>query len=291
MKIPTFWARQTVDGMVAYGWSFNSQEEAEENARAHAREIATRYVAGTLADRGKMYYANRPVREPIMREFRDAKGDVDAILTRNVYGALVLNTAKALFVDVDFPAPPKPPILDVGTWVNRLKSLFAPKSMIPRMPESQPLDPVHSILTRATEWQISHPGWHWRIYRTKAGIRLLATHALFEPGSKPVDEVFAAMGADPLYRKLCSSQQCFRARLTPKPWRCGYIAPGIRWPFAGAAQEATYAEWENGYLEKCKEWATCDLLQAGSDEIHPELSELVKFHDAASRVGSNLPLA
>jgi hypothetical protein len=104
MKIPTFWARQTVDGMVAYGWSFNSQQEAEENARANAREIASRYVAGALPDRGKMYYANRPVREPIMREFQGPNGEVDAILTRNVYGALVLNAAKALFVDVDYEA-------------------------------------------------------------------------------------------------------------------------------------------------------------------------------------------
>src|SRR5688572_16069039 len=103
MKIPRHWARRVVDGTAAFGWSFSNAAEAEAMANDRAREIAARLAAGTLHERGNNYYADRPVREPIMREFRDTAGEISALITRNVYGALVLNAARALFVDVDFP--------------------------------------------------------------------------------------------------------------------------------------------------------------------------------------------
>jgi hypothetical protein len=76
-------------------------------------------------------------------------------------------------------------------------------------------------MTKIENWSRNHPEWGWRIYRTRAGLRLLATQGLVEADSDVADGVFEALGADPLYRKLCKTQKCFRARLTPKPWRCG----------------------------------------------------------------------
>ncbi len=66
-----------------------------------------------------------------------------------------------------------------------------------------------------------HPDWGWRIYRTKAGFRLLATHRPVFPSEPLAEEAFQEFKADILYRKLCVNQKCFRARLTPKSWRCG----------------------------------------------------------------------
>jgi hypothetical protein len=297
MKIPRYWARRVVDGVAAFGWSFSNGGEAEAMAQDRAREIAARLAAGTLHDRGKSYYADRPVREPIMREFRDSAGDISALVTRNVYGALVLNAARALFVDVDFPAPAataaaKAPDSAPGGCLSLLASLFpllAPRST-PTPPTPPAVDPLQPILAKAHSWTAANPGWQWRIYRTKAGVRLLATHALFSAGDPQVQQVFEALGADPLYRKLCANQQCFRARLTPKPWRCGYHAPQKRWPFASADAEAEYNNWERQYLQRCGEWGTCELLE-DHGTAHPGLAPLVEFHDAATRVGSGLPLA
>ena len=274
-------------------------------AHERAREIAARLAAGTLHDRGKSYYADRPVREPIMREFHDSTGEISALVTRNLYGALVLNAARALFVDVDFPEPanaagdtaagkgsadsaPRGGCLSLLAW---LLPLLAPRSTTSPGSTTPPAaDPLQPILAKAHAWTAANPGWQWRIYRTKAGVRLLATHALFSPGDPQVQQVFEALGADPLYRKLCANQQCFRARLTPKPWRCGYHAPPKRWPFPNADAESEYNHWEKQYLQRCGEWGTCELLE-DHGPAHPELAPLVEFHDAATRISSNLPLA
>jgi hypothetical protein len=300
MKIPRYWARRVIDGVAAFGWSFSNDAEAEAMAQDRARDIAARLAAGTLRDRGKSYYADRPVREPIMREFRDSAGELSALITRNAYGALVLNAARALFVDVDFPehsAGGKAGDAHGGRGgcLALLASLFgsrpaAQRRTAPPPPGPPPTDPLQPILERARAWTNGNPGWQWRIYRTKAGVRLLATHALFMPGDPQVQTVFEALGADPLYRKLCANQQCFRARLTPKPWRCGYRAPQTRWPFLNARAEAEYNDWEQEYLQHCGEWSTCELIE-DHGPAHAELAPLVEFHDAATRVGSGLPLA
>ena len=284
MNIPPFWVRETVDGAIAFGWSFQSRAEASELAKSRARDLAARIAAGAIRDAKQHYYTDRPVREPILKEFRDEHGNVSALLTRNSYGTLVLNTARALFIDVDFPPPPKPKPTGL---MKVIAGLFGTREPEP----TGPADPLPEILARADTWARAHAPWQWRIYRTKAGVRLLATHGPCDISSSVVQQAFDALGADPLYRKLCEVQQCYRARLTPKPWRCDYWSPPHRWPYSNVDQELAYRAWEDDYVDCCKEWATCELVSAGTDAIHPQLVELVSFHDAATRVGSGLPLA
>lgn len=284
MKIPPFWARATDGEATAFGWSFLHPQEAEEHARKRARQTAERIAAGTLRDAKNRYYADRPLKEPILKELRSADGSIAALLTRNAPGCLVLNAAKALFVDVDFPPAPKP--LETGGFLALIGRLFGKPA--PKPPAV--VDPMDAILRRAKEWMANHPGWQWRVYRTKAGARLLATHALFDTTSPETEQVFGWLGADPLYRKLCTVQQCFRARLTPKPWRCDYPDSPSAWPFADDAAQDRHVKWEAGYLERCQTHATCELVEAGGDS-HPDLQEMITLHDATTRVGSGLPLA
>ena len=107
------------------------------------------------------------------------------------------------------------------------------------------------------------------------------------------DDIFQALGADPLYRKLCKTQKCYRARLTPKPWRCEFGAgKPPRWPYANARAEKRFQKWEAEYQTASAGWATCTLVrQIGNSMIHPDVQHIVKLHDDATRVGSNLPLA
>jgi hypothetical protein len=286
MKIPPFWVRETVNGAIAFGWSFHSRAEASELAKARAREIAARIAAGTIRDAKQGYYTDRPVREPILKEFRDEHGNINALLTRNSYGTLVLNTSRALFIDVDFPPPPKAKPTGL---MKVISSLFGSREPEPAAPA--PGDPMEAILAKAEAWANAHAPWQWRIYRTKAGVRLLATHGPCDVSAPIVQQAFDALGSDPLYRKLCEVQQCYRARLTPKPWRCDYWAPAERWPFSSVEQELAYRAWEDDYIDCCKEWATCALVSTTSDNVHPELAEIVSFHDAATKATSGLPLA
>jgi hypothetical protein len=248
-------------------------------AREAARRIAQRFAAGA-EPLGRYAYSDRPLREPVLRELRGSAGDVAAVITRNSYGCLVLNTARVMFVDVDLPEPKRPA---AGGW---LKKLFGGA-------EPPPVDDAEGrTLAQAEAWAQANPGWGWRIYRTRAGLRLLATHALFEPDSDPTLAVFDAMGTDPLYRRLCQVQRCFRARLTPKPWRCGVGVPPVRWPWPDARAEASFQQWEARYRTACRDRATCELVTAlGSDQIDPEVQLVLGVHDEATLAGSRQSLA
>jgi hypothetical protein len=283
MNIPPFWSRVKRHGVTATGWSFTSAAEAEKHAGENCIKIAHQLEAGGFDARGKHYYADHPVREPIIREFRDADGKPAAVVTRNGYGCCVLNAARLLFVDVDSPeASAASPLTK---FVGRLFGRSAPPPSDPGAVEAEALANAEASARR-------HAPWLWRVYRTKAGLRFLAAHAAFDLDSSVVRKVFDALGADPLYRNLCTLQKCFRARLTPKPWRCGYTAAQMAWPFLDADAEARFKKWETGYADRCRGFRTCELLTTiGSASPSPALRELIAFHDETTQVTANLPLA
>jgi hypothetical protein len=278
MHFPKHWSRGSHRGFSCWRWSDTSQEEAASLAGEAARQLAARFESGEELGRG-YGYPDRPMREPVLRELKLPGGELTAVITRNSYGCLVLNTTGGLFVDVDLPERPA----SGNGWIKRLFGKPAPR----------PADgPETRVLDQARAWTQSHPGWGWRIYRTRAGLRLLATHAVMAPDAALTDEVFEALGADPLYRRLCRTQRCFRARLTPKPWRCGCPKPPVRWPWSDAAEEARFNGWERDYLKAAERHATCQLITTvGNPDWHPALDNLIAMHDAATNVPSKLTLA
>jgi hypothetical protein len=279
MNFPKYWARGQSGNFLAWRWSSLSLADAQALAGEAARQLAERFASGNFADAHQgMYYPNRPFREQVLQEFKDASGAISAVVTRNSYGCLVLNTARVMFVDIDLPEP-KP----AGGF---LQSLFGkPKPVAPtNVPEAE--------LAKIESWTRSHPEWGWRVYRTRAGLRLLATQGLVEAGSSSSDNVLLELGSDPLYQKLCKSQKCFRARLTPKPWRCGIQAKPERWPWLDAKAETKFQKWEKLYQSYAFNWATCQLIrQIGNPTVHTEIQLIIKLHDDATRVASSLPLA
>jgi hypothetical protein len=278
MNFPPFWAKAGHGEFSCWRWSHRSLAEAQSLAADAARQLAARF-AGSRHELSRYAYADRPLREPVLREFKDGNGEASAVITRNSYGCLVLNTARVMFVDVDLPEAQRVP----GGF---LKKLFG---------KAEPAGPgadEQRVLAQAEAWAQAHAGWGWRVYRTRAGLRLLATHTLFAPDSTETEPVFDALGADPLYRRLCKTQKCFRARLTPKPWRCGIQDRPARWPFADAKAEGSFTEWEKRYLARCGDWATCELVRTvGNATISAEVRTVVSVHDEATRATSKLALA
>jgi hypothetical protein len=104
MIFPRFWAKGSHSGFVRWGWSDSSLAEAAALAQEGARKVAEGFAAVGRPDR-RYGYADRPLREPVLRELRTSEGELAAVVTRNSYGCLVLNTVRVMFVDVDLPEP------------------------------------------------------------------------------------------------------------------------------------------------------------------------------------------
>ena len=105
MNFPPFWARGASGDFSCWRWSSNSVAEAQSLANEAAQQLAERFAHGDFPPKHGGYYPNRPFREPVLQEIKNDAGETAAVVTRNSYGCLVLNTARVMFVDVDLPEP------------------------------------------------------------------------------------------------------------------------------------------------------------------------------------------
>ena len=208
---------------------------------------------------------------------KTATGEVAAVVTRNSYGCLVLNTARVMFVDVDLPEPKRPGLF---------QRLFGKPQVTP------PGNPQNDAIAKAELWARNHSDWGWRIYRTRAGLRLLATHALFDPETAAANGVFDALGADPLYRRLCQTQKCFRARLTPKYWRCAATdrrrAGRLRMK---KPKNASINGRRNTTNSPRHSPPASSSGKIGNADVHPDVQLILGVHDETTRAESKLELA
>ena len=253
-------------------WKYSNQSQADAQKRANERvfEIHKKFRReGKPPD--SYSYTDQMLREPIIKEVHNA------VISRNSYGCLILNTTDVMFVDIDFPE-----VKALGI-IERFKRLF--KDVPKRNFEAE-------IINHVEDWTSQHIGWGWRIYRTFAGVRLIATNDCFVPESTHVQDIFHGLGADPRYRVLCKVQKCFRARLTPKPWRCDVRRLEQRWPWTSEKEIKDFNSWDLDYQEEAKNFATCRLVKVmGNTTVHLAVLPIIELHDQLCRVGTNLPLA
>ncbi|HEY1066563.1 MAG TPA: hypothetical protein VGE52_10655, partial [Pirellulales bacterium] len=148
---------------------------------------------------------------------------------------------------------------------------------------------------RIAEFLEARREWNLRLYRTPAGLRVLVTHKTFAPDDPAVAECFAALGADPLYVRMCLNQHCFRARVSPKPWRIGvsdHIPPGRgTWPIRPEIAEDR-ADWVEKYEAEATRFAACRFLEStGSGVVHHQVRWVQELHDDLCYATSGLPIA
>ncbi|MFK7817713.1 MAG: hypothetical protein AB8G99_03255 [Planctomycetaceae bacterium] len=289
MHVPRIWKREYIEDTDAHGnvlsafgwgWSDSSEEEARSRASATARRVMDWLIGGNEVDDPHHYgYDERLPREEIVREFVDAAGTTYSFITRNSYGSLVLNARDLVFIDVDLPDAPKP------KPVSLLARLFGKKPSLPSDPSQVILDEI-----RATARL--HDDLGFRIYRTANGFRVAISNQLLTADSPRVQQLLSEFGADLLYVRMCKNQQCFRARLTPKAWRCGAGMPPGRYPFGSSSDEAEYRTWESQYTQTVSPYSVCQLVESiGPAEVHPELDGLIKLHDELTKCRDQHPLA
>ncbi len=287
MQVPRYWSKATAEETSAQGrkvrftcWRSSniSQDDACQSALAAARRVVDAMLHGRKRDR--YAYGASPLREEVTNRVTDDQGQLVAVVVRNLYGSLVLNVERVMFVDIDFPEAP------AGAGPGFFARLFGRAQ-----PAAEP-SAEQKALASVEQFVAAHPGWNMRLYRTFAGLRGLVTHDLFDPASQTSLEILQRLGCDPLYVRLCKAQECFRARLTPKPWRCGHYANTLRYPIEDPGAARQFEQWKAKYEDGQRSFATCRFLSTvGSGVIHPEVARIVELHDFVTRCNEPLALA
>jgi hypothetical protein len=220
---------------------------------------------------GDEYYGSRDEPEEEVDRVPSSR-QIDTLVTRNHYGCLVLNAAHALFIDVDVSTPP-------AIIRNQKHRHNGPSAW------SRVLDDLRIVLA-------SEADQGFRIYRTAGGFRILATTHEFEPGSPQSTCLMNAVGADAAFVDLCRIQNSFRARLTPKPWRCGSRRPPNSFPRHTPIEASRFKKWLTNYDAACRQHATCRYIgHVGAMQMHERIAPIIDFHDRQTKAHKPLRLA
>lgn len=253
MKLFRYWRTREfgilIDGEVSKisctAGSNVSIEDADVKCEQKARRVQS-LIAGTET-REQEY--DRPIREEIIQEI-----DPNNIVTRNRYGALILNTTSLNIYDIDHHK--------LSFW-ETLGFKKDNKTVI--IENLRTLYKTHGKLNST-----------WRIYETCKGIRLIVTNVHFPPSSQEFADFSSLIEADPLYTMLCAKQHCCRARLTPKPFRMKIETIKYKCPVP-EGEEERYRQWVANYEKHSERYAVCRLIETLGHTFNKD--PIVDFHD------------
>lgn len=174
------------------------------------------------------------------------------LITENSYGAAILNSNDMLIIDIDLHSD-------------------NPEFNIAFHPEQV----VCSLKVLAEKENLN-----FRLYKTAGGFRAIETSTSWNPTNYIVQKLMKSVYADPLYIALCRSQECFRARLTPKPWRI--------WGTIDYDNFTTGNEWIKEQGEYESEVKVCSLFKIiGEDKIDDKFKEVIIYHDNITKALNN----
>lgn len=323
MIVPQYWAEGRVQVRTSerqvtvrrFGWSDISQAEAQAHADQRAREAFNRVLSGErLRRRDLKVPYNGADGVPIREEIIARHGQT--VITRNAYGARCLNTPNVLFADLDFAKPfvrVKPIthfVIAIAFWsaigwffqwslltMAIILGIVTALFMLTNVLRSRAGLVATEVDARRLidRFLAHHPDWHFRIYRTPAGYRLLAMHRTFDPHEPAVEECFRELGTDPVYARMCRNQNCFRARVSPKPWRIGIEShlrprPGV-WPISAEFMPIRQ-RWVAEYEAKAEGYSACRFVESIGSGVENSTAQTVqRIHDEMCGAMADKPLA
>lgn len=324
MIIPRYWSGATAKEKLGrrqftlkrFGWSDIDEQHAHQHAQTRLDDaLATLRSQGDVRriDHKVPYNGAEgiPIREEIV-EMHD-----DAVISRNSYGALCLNTADVFFADVDFETSPRPGLgfyvfvtlavfaVFLGWWfqsgiafsIGALVAVFGTAALARKL--SAGLLRLQGgvekkAMTRIERVSKRHPELHLRVYRTPLGLRVLLMNDTYAAASEQAQRLLRELGSDPVYMEMCLNQQCFRARVSPKPWRIGLSRMTVTgvWPVSADRLPARQA-WVSAYERKAGHYASCRFLcDMGARKVSPRAEQVRRVHDHLCRAhDSRLELA
>jgi|GEM_PF-412938 len=271
MKFAKYWEKQDVavsekvfgkSAISVWGASNESSQAAKKNVEKRLAAMQA-FLGGDFDKNDEYEYWMDFVKEEIIDEIKSNDDRVLAILSRNSYGATVLNTDSVLFGDIDVPP---------SSFIDRILEKFG-----------KPLKDKTYYLKNIEKYQESHPNLSFRVYETHSGLRFIVTNRTFSPRDSVVREMFTDLNVDPLYMRLCQQQECFRARLSPKPWRVSFERPSSRYPRAKGREQQEFQQWLDRYHTLSMNSAvTKHLASFGPGKLHPDVQIVTDLHDRHS---------
>ncbi|MGP9683208.1 hypothetical protein [Brachybacterium sp. AOP3-A1-3] len=306
--IPRHWAsvretRTLADGreldLTVHGSSDESPQDAERHARDRLETLVASGGPGRWNDPDREYYPDRRLPEELLDELHGPDGELIAAITRNRYGAAVLNTDAVLITDIDLIEPSS---LDraqdpKGSFLSRLFG-NAPEPLPAEQidPDAFGLQGLHRrgdhharTLALIETFRAQHPQLGVRTYRTRNGFRLLVTGSGLAPRSDGAREFMKQVGSDEIYMILCRVHDTYRARLTPKPWRIDvdrFESLGTR-----LTDDQEHQAWVERYRAASQDVAVCRLLDVSGPAPSTVEQQIIDMHDRAVRPESGLRLA
>jgi len=266
MKIYKYWVTEkqeiVIDGVkqpiTCYGGSNISIEDARVNAKAKAEKVK-RKIKGEkhLFDEYEV-----EIREEILRIIDD-----HSAITRNRYGAQILNVEKLLILDIDKPK-------------TSFGDLFRKKDA--GQDKLKIFDMVRKLAST-----LKYQGYGFRIYETYQGARVIVLGKEFDPRDRETSQVMSEFNCDQLYMTICQKQRCFRARLTPKPYRMNMRRYKV--PFPRESEDTELQQWLADYERESRNFNVCKFIeQVGARHF---VNDVVRLHDDITGANFRQPLA
>lgn len=266
MKFYSYWVKETailqVNGEPQKSTCFGGSNISLEDARLNAREKLQKVQARINGAPVQVEEYQVSIREEIIHVI-----DNQNIITRNRYGALILNSENTCFVDIDEPK--------LSFWQSLFgRGKLSKKELIIRMIENKAAKPPLDAL-------------NYRIYETHSGIRLIISGKPLPPSSAESKTLLKTFNSDWLYQILCAKQDCYRARLTPKPYRIKCKAHRVIFP-RDEEQQSQLELWVKTYEQHAAKFGVCKFVKQIGDEIP---NKIIKLHDSETGAYKSIKLA
>jgi hypothetical protein len=127
----------------------------------------------------------------------------------------------------------------------------------------------------------------FRIYETYQGARVIVLGRDFNPRDRDTGNIMNDFNCDKLYMTLCQKQGCFRARLTPKPYRMKMLRYKVQFP--RASDDAEFQQWLAEYERKSRNYSVCRFIeQVGARH---SANGVIQLHDEITGANFRQPLA
>ncbi|WP_260260764.1 hypothetical protein [Vibrio intestinalis] len=268
MKFAKYWQKQRVsvdrkvfgnDHIMVWGASNESEQAAQQSAASRVFKMSA-FIQGDFSKGDDYDYWIDFVKEEIVDEVKSQAGETIAVLSRNNYGATILNTSHLVFGDIDVYPP---------SFTDRLMRVFGRK-----------IKDKSYYLSLIEKYQKAHPHLAFRVYETHSGVRFILTNKRYAPNDDVIKRLFEALHVDPLYSRLCQQQECYRARMTPKPWRLNISRPTSRFPREDKSEQQAFQTWLSRYQSASSGYSVVKYMASfGSTRVDQETQIILDLHD------------
>ncbi|MFV0477042.1 MAG: hypothetical protein ACK5ME_04300 [Parahaliea sp.] len=233
-----------------------SKEDASAQITLLAREIEQRILRG---EQKEEYDA--AIREHIAELI-----DEHNVITVCRYGARIWNTTQYTVLDIDYSS------LTFFDFFRAIRKLGRKERIVARFEKNIK--------------KYSELGSDFRIYETQKGVRVIGRKYI-DPDSKNYEALMKSLNVDWLYIMLSKKQKCYRARLTPKPYRMRFRTIRIKSPLD--CEEPSYEQWSKDYDKRSEDFSVVSLIKIIGNDFSKE--KLIQKHDCACNMQAKKRLA